>query len=99
MINFTKSDFVYKGTTYKRYTGDRKRGGGTWVFYAEVPHDTVYDPTWPQAIGADATFVGVFFLSKMSEDALYVDFLDDLSTAEEDALDALYTAHVAPVAS
>ena len=98
MDNFTKSDFTYKGITYKRYTAARKRGGATWVFYAEAPHDTTYSPTWPQAIEADSTFAGVFFLSHMLENNLCVDFLDDLSTAEEIALDTLYDNHVAPVA-
>lgn len=97
MDNFTKSDFTFNGVTYKRYTGDRKRGGESWVFYGEAPYDTTYSPTWPKAVEGDATFDGVFFISNICGDDLCVDFLQDLSVAEENALDTLYDNHVAPV--
>lgn len=98
MGDFTKSDFTYKGVSYKRYTADRKRGGETWVFYGEVPHDTTYSPTWAAAVSADVTLSGVFFLSKIEEDNICVDFLIELTTNQETALGTLYTNHVAPVA-
>ncbi len=97
MINFTKSEWTNGGVTYQRYTADRKRGGGSWVFYNGVPHDTTYSPTWPHAIEQNATFEGVIFRCYMDPTNIYVDFLKDLSASEEDDLDALYTAHVAPV--
>lgn len=98
MENFTKSEFIFKGVIYSRYTADRKRGGESWVFYGEVPHDTTYDPTWPKAISEDVTFSGIFFISNICEDEIHVDFLSDLTTNEENGLETLYTNHVAPVA-
>lgn len=97
MINFTKSEWTNLGVAYIRYTADRKRGGGTWVFYNSVPTGYTYDPTWPHDIDQDAAFTGLVFRSYIQEDNIHVDFRVDLNTPEETALDALYTAHVAPV--
>lgn len=97
MGNFTKSDFVYNGVAYKRYTADRKRGGGSWVFYNETPPDTTYSPTWPCAVGADAELTGMDFISRIQGDLIHVDFMMELPPPEETALETLYTNHVAPV--
>lgn len=97
MTNFTKSTYSYKGTSWIRYTGDRKRGGETWVFYNEVPEGTIYDPTWPKAVGADATLTGLKFISRLNGDLIHVDFDLELTAPQESALDTLYDNHVAPV--
>ncbi len=98
MPNFTKSSFNFNGTTYSRYTGDRKRGGASWVFYDSVPVNTTYSPTWPAYILADVTVGVLTFLSKIQEDLIHVDFLADLTSGQETALESLYTNHIAPVA-
>ncbi len=97
MQHFTKSQFVYDGITYYRYEGDRKRGGATWVFYNQVPHNTNYYPTWPNAVKLDATLGGKEFVSRINGDMICMDFINELSISEENALDTLYANHVAPV--
>lgn len=97
MPNFTKSAYSFNGTNYVRYTADRKRGGASWVFYSNTPANTTYSPTWPEAVDQDATLALCAFISRIEEDFIHVDFLTDLSGAQETALETLYTNHVAPV--
>ncbi len=97
MINFTKSTEEIEGVTYYLYTGDRKRGGSTWVFYNKVDEEVyTYDPTWPKAIENAPAFSGVSFVSRLAGDSVVPMFTTELVTAEEDALDTLFTNHVAP---
>jgi len=97
MQNFTKSAYEFNGHEYIRYTGDRKRGGQAWVFYNNTPHDTTYWPTWPVYVQSAPEFSGVFFISKINEDEIHVDFSDELTGEQENALDNLYQSHVGPV--
>lgn len=98
MINFTKSTEEIGEITYYLYTGDRKRGGSSWVFYNKVDtEEYTYDPTWPKAIKDDAAFSGVSFVSRLDGDSVVPMFTTELTTAQEDALDTLFTNHVAPV--
>ena len=97
MENFTKSTYEFHGITYNRYTADRKRGTSAWVFYNQVPRNKVYDPIWPNAIKNDAEFLEQNFYSRIEGDIIHVDFIILLGTIEEDALDLLYSTHVAPI--
>lgn len=97
MTNFTKTTYSYKGNSWTRYTGDRKRGGASWVFHNEIPEGTVYDPTWACAVEADATLTGLKFLSSLNGDSVHVDFDLELTAPQESALDTLYDVHVGPV--
>ena len=95
MSNFNYTIFTYKGITYHRYTGDRCKEPGVWCFYNSVPVNTVYI-TWPSVIQNDVTLSGKTFYSRIHDDVINVDFMDELSTEELAALDTLYTNHVAP---
>ena len=97
MTNFTKSTYSYKGDSWFRYTGDRKRGGESWVFYNQQPDGTVYDPTWPKYVAADGTLTGLKFISRLNGDSIHVDFDLELTAAQESALDTLFDDHVGPV--
>lgn len=99
MTNFTKSTITIGEATWYRYTADRKRGGATWVFFNIAPHDKAYDPTWPKYVESNEAFVGVPFHSCIEENNIHVDFMDELTTNEENALDTLYENQVGPVVS
>jgi len=93
--NFTESDYTFFGVTYKRYSADRLRGGESWVFYNRVPPDTVYNPTWPEAI--KLAFPGVPFYSRITGDIIHVDFINELTSNELLTLNTAYDTHVPPV--
>lgn len=97
MNNFEKSYFHYNGVTYTRYTGDRRRGGQHLIYFNSRPPQTIYNPTWPQAVTDDAAFNGTQFISHMRNGFLCVDFYTDITQAQEEALDILYATHTAPM--
>ena len=79
----------------ERYTAPRDRDGTGWTFYSAIGGEWVYSPTWPEAV--HAAFPGVEVFALIVGGVIALDFLEALTFGQEDTLDDLYAAHVAPV--
>jgi hypothetical protein len=97
MNNFIKEHQLFNGIVFSTYCADRTRGKSYKIFFNKTPPDTIYSPTWGEAMKQNPSFDGVTFLTIMRGNDLFVHFYFDISDEQEDALDFLYATHVAPV--
>ena len=108
MDNFTTSTEDINGITFYTYTGDRKRGGASHVFFNRAPTGTSYSGTWhtsaederplswPKYLETLSDFDGLHIHHALAGDDVKVLSETELDASQETALDNAYDNHVAP---
>lgn len=110
MTNFTYETETIKGIEYHVYSCDSKKGTQSQELFNSVPEGMQYvnkwhtgqeeerDLTWTKEVESISELSGLDIIDRYSNFDMDVLFTQQLTTAQETALDNAFDNHVAPVA-